>query len=56
MSFTPSPEVAAHWATLPRDDYAGTGAILVFDQPSLKTRYKLECINDRWESGARRIQ
>ena len=38
--------VAAHFATLPRDDDEGAGAILVFDRSSLNTRYKLECIDN----------
>ena len=39
--FTRDVETAVHWATLPRDD-EGEGAILVFDQPSLRARYRLE--------------
>ena len=40
--FTRDVETAVHWATLPRDD-EGEGAILVFDRPSLRARYRLEC-------------
>jgi hypothetical protein len=39
--FTRDVETAVHWATLPRDD-EGEGAILVFDRPSLRARYRLE--------------
>lgn len=48
VSFSRSPEVAAFSATLPRDDDEGSGAILIFDRASLKTRYKLECHADHW--------
>ena len=50
VSFTRSPDVAAYWATLPRDDDEGAGAVLVFDRASLRARYKLECIDDSWEA------
>jgi hypothetical protein len=50
LSFTRSPDVAAHWAALPRDDDEGAGAVLVFDRASLKARYKLECVDDSWEA------
>jgi hypothetical protein len=39
--FTRDVATAVHWATLPRDD-KGEGAILVFDRPSLRARYRLE--------------
>jgi hypothetical protein len=52
VSFGRSPKVAAHVATLPREDDEGTGAILVFDRSSLKTRFKLECIDDGWTTDA----
>ena len=52
VAFSRSPRVAAHFATLPRDDDEGVGAILVFDQSSLKTQYKLECIADGWVTDA----
>jgi hypothetical protein len=48
VCFSRSPEVAAFSATLPRDDDEGSGAILIFDRASLKTRYKLECYADGW--------
>ena len=50
LSFTRSPDVAAYWAALPRDDDEGAGAVLVFDRASLRARYKLECIDDSWEA------
>jgi hypothetical protein len=50
LSFTRSPDVAAHWAALPRDDDEGAGAVLVFDRASLRARYKLECVDDSWEA------
>jgi hypothetical protein len=40
--FTRDVETAVHWATLPRDE-EDAGAILVFDRPSLRTRYRVEC-------------
>jgi hypothetical protein len=43
FSFTRSADVAAEWATMPWDDDEGCGAILIFDRPSLKTRYRLYC-------------
>jgi hypothetical protein len=48
VSFSRSAEIAAYWATLPRDDDEGSGAIFVFDRPSLRTRYKLECYDYAW--------
>jgi hypothetical protein len=41
--FTRDVETAVHWATLPRDD-EDAGAILVFDRPSLRARYRLELL------------
>jgi hypothetical protein len=35
LSFTRSPDVAAHWAALPRDDEEQAGAVLVFDRTGL---------------------
>jgi len=32
VCFSRSPEVAAYWATLPRDDDEGCGAVFVFDR------------------------
>jgi hypothetical protein len=52
VAFSRSARVAAHFATLPRDDDEGVGAILVFDRSSLKTRYKLECIDNGWATDA----
>lgn len=48
VCFSRSPEAAAFSATLPREDDEGSGAIMIFDRASLKTRYKLECHGDRW--------
>jgi hypothetical protein len=50
LSFTRSPYVAAHWAALPRDDEEQAGTVLVFDRASLKTRYKLECVDNGWQA------
>ena len=36
VSFCRSPDVAAYWATLPRDDGDGSGAIFVFYSPLLE--------------------
>jgi hypothetical protein len=38
-----SPEVAAYWALLKRDNDEGRGSILVFDRQSLASRYKIKC-------------
>ncbi len=43
VAFTRSPEEAAFWATLERDDDEGRGAILIFDRHRLSARYRLEC-------------
>jgi len=40
--------VAAGQATLPRDGDEGGGAILIFDRPVLRSRYKIECHSDGW--------
>jgi hypothetical protein len=50
LSFTRSPDVAAHWAALPREDEEQAGAVLVFDRTSLRARYKLECIDNGWQA------
>ena len=52
VAFSRSPRVAAHFATLPRDDDEGVGAILVFDRPSLKTDTNLRCIDNGWATDA----
>src|SRR6516225_3596125 len=41
--FTRSPEVAAYWALLKRDDDEGRGSIMVCDRQSLASRYKIKC-------------
>lgn len=43
VAFTRSPEEAAYWAKLPRDDDEGRGAVLIFDRHRLAARYRLEC-------------
>ena len=42
VSFTRSPEVAAYFALLERDDDEGRGSIFIFDRQSLERRYKVE--------------
>jgi|SRR5262245_47020302 len=42
VSFTRSPEVAAYWALLERDDDEGRGSVFIFDRQSLERRYKVE--------------
>ena len=46
VAFTRSPEVAAYFSSLDRDDDEGRGAILVFDRRSLQSRYRLEPWHD----------
>ena len=51
VSFTRSPEEAAYWALLKRDDDEGRGGILIFDRQSLKYRYKIEpCHDPVWDT------
>jgi hypothetical protein len=45
VCFTRSPEEAAFWATLERDDGNELGAVLVFDRDRLRTRYRLDPVN-----------
>jgi hypothetical protein len=45
VCFTRSPEEAAFWATLKRDDGNELGAVLVFDRDRLRTRYRLDAGN-----------
>jgi hypothetical protein len=42
VSFTRSPEVAAYWALLERDDDEGRGSVFIFDRQSLERRYKVK--------------
>lgn len=42
VSLTRSSRIAAYWASLPRDDGEGAGAILVFDRDSLRARFRVE--------------
>ncbi len=46
VSFTRSPEEAAYWALLDRDNDEGRGAIFIFDRRSLHCRYKIEPYHD----------
>ena len=46
IAFSRSPEEAAYWATLSRDDDEGRGAVLVFDRRQLSTRYHIQCAVD----------
>src|SRR6516162_11413885 len=43
VSFTRSPEVAAYFALLERDDDEGRGSVFVFDRQSLASHYKIKC-------------
>jgi hypothetical protein len=45
VCFTRSPEEAAYWATIERDDPDEYGAILVFDRDRLKRNFRLEPIS-----------
>jgi hypothetical protein len=56
VSLTRSAAIAGDMATLPRDDDEGGGAILVFDRPSLKSRYRLERHADGWSSDGRVVE
>ena len=42
ICFTRSPEVAVHFATLPRDYDDGAPTVFMFDRDSLRSRYRLE--------------
>ena len=44
VCFSRSPEVAAYWALLERDDDEARGAILVFDRRSLERRYEIKSV------------
>jgi hypothetical protein len=46
ICLTRSALVAAYFALMPRDDDDGCGSILVFDQPSLNCRYKIEPVSE----------
>jgi hypothetical protein len=49
VSLTRSAKVAAYFATLPRDNDEGSGAILVFDRALLSARYRLDCVDNSWQ-------
>ena len=54
--FTRSPETAAYFALLERDNDEGRGAILIFDRQSLRCRYRIEPWHDEFwddETGRR---
>jgi hypothetical protein len=46
VCFSRSPDAAAYWAAMPRDDDEGRGAVLVFDRDRLATRYRLDLVNE----------
>jgi hypothetical protein len=46
VRFSRSADAAAYWAMMERDDDDGRGAILVFDRERLRTRYRLELIDE----------
>jgi hypothetical protein len=48
VRFSRSADAAAYWAMMERDDDDGRGAILVFDRDRLRTRYRLELIDESW--------
>jgi hypothetical protein len=48
VRFSRSALAAAYWATLPREDDEGRGAILVFDRDRLRMRYRLELVDESW--------
>ena len=51
LAFTRSPEVAAYWTLLERDNDEGKGAILVFNRSKLRNRYRLDPYHDPiWDS------
>jgi hypothetical protein len=43
VCLTRSPEVAAYWALLKRDNDEGRGSIFVFDRQCLASRYEITC-------------
>jgi hypothetical protein len=47
VSLTRSPEVAAYFALLPRDDREERGAILIFDRERLRCRYRIYPVQER---------
>jgi hypothetical protein len=48
VRFSRSADSAAYWAMMERDDDEGRGGILVFDRDRLRTRYRLEPIDESW--------
>lgn len=53
VALTRSPETAAYFALLPRDDDEGQGAILIFDRQSLQSRYRIERWHDTFWDDAK---
>ena len=51
VCLTRSPEVAAYWAFMKRDDDESRGAILVFNRNSLERRYKLQVVDQPFWHG-----
>ena len=51
MCLTRSPEVAAYWALLQRDDHEARGGVFIFDRKSLERRYELQFVPEPyWHS------
>ena len=51
VCLTRSPEVAAYWALLPRDDDEARGGVFIFDRKSLERRYELQFVPEPyWHS------
>ena len=48
VRFSRSADAAAFWAMLEREDDDGRGAILAFDRDRLRTRCRLELIDESW--------
>ena len=48
ICLTRSPEVAAYWAVLERDDDEKRGGILILDRELLHCRYRIEPFHDNW--------
>ncbi|MEQ1940771.1 hypothetical protein ABMA46_21285 [Mesorhizobium sp. CN5-321] len=52
ISFTRSPEWAAHFAGLPKTDDDGLATVFVFEREALRYNYRLELHQDSIEEGA----
>lgn len=54
VCFTRSFQMARYWASLPRDDDTGFGAILVLDRRRLRQMFRLEpCHDPMWDGPGR---